>query len=409
MGQGLIDSSTTSGVLSPQEDATGVLSRRFALSAVVFVAILVGAWALAKTSELDSAPALSLLFGAALGVALECGRFCFFCIFRESVEERKTRSLLSIIVALAVGAVGYSIVFGLYLPTPSGEGLPPLAHISPVSIPLIGGAVAFGLGMVLSGACISGHLYRLGEGWLRSVPALIGSLLGFGLGFITWNTLYLGMISESPVWWMPRWLGYGGSLAVTLAVLGVLAWVILKMDRHGPQDREPSRGVFDAVFGRRWTWLASGSVVGAIGVLAYLRVAPLGVTSQLSTVSRTFLDGQGVLPEVLHGIDVMKGCVGTISSAITNNGWLVIGLVAASFASAVAGGRFKVVVPSVRGSATGLVGGILLGWGAMTSLGCTVGVLLSGTQSFALSGVVFGAVVFVTVAGGVKLGLHRGE
>jgi hypothetical protein len=38
-----------------------------------------------------------------------------------------------------------------------------------------------------------------------------------------------------------------------------------------------------------------------------------------------------------------------------------------------------------------------------------VGVLLSGTQSFALSGVVFGAVVYATVVGGVKLGLHRGE
>jgi uncharacterized membrane protein YedE/YeeE len=358
---------------------------------------------------LDKAPALSLMFGAALGVALECGRFCFFCIFRESIEERKTRALLSIITALAVGAVGYSIVFGLYLPTPGGEGLPPLAHISPVSIPLILGALAFGLGMVLSGACISGHLYRLGEGWLRSIPALIGSLIGFGLGFITWNSLYLGMISESPVWWLPRSLGYGGSLAVTLVVLGALAWVILKMDRHGPEHREPARGVIDAVFGRRWTWLASGSVVGAIGVLAYLRVSPLGVTSQLSTVSRTFLDGQGLLPEVMHGIDVMKGCVGIVSSTITNNGWLVIGLVAASFASAIAGGRFKVVVPSVRGSATGLAGGVLLGWGSMTSLGCTVGVLLSGTQSFALSGVVFGAVVYATVVGGVKLGLHRGE
>lgn len=405
----MIVGSTTSGALSPREGATGVSTKKFAISATVFLGIIVGAWLLARSREMDQAPALSLLFGAALGVALECGRFCFFCIFRESIEERKTRALLSIVTALAVGAVGYSVVFGLYLPTPSGEGFPPLAHISPISVPLIAGAVAFGLGMVLSGACISGHLYRLGEGWLRSVPALIGSLIGFGLGFITWNSLYLGMISESPVWWLPRSLGYGGSLAVTLAVLGVLAWLILKMDRHGPEHREPARGFVDAIFGKRWTWFASGSVVGAIGVLAYLRVSPLGVTSQLGTVSRTFLDGQGLLPEVLHGIDVMKGCVGTVSSAITNNGWLVIGLVSASFASAVAGGRFKVVVPSVRGSATGLAGGVLLGWGAMTSLGCTVGVLLSGTQSFALSGVVFGAVVYATVVGGVKLGLHRGE
>jgi hypothetical protein len=43
----------------------------------------------------------------------------------------------------------------------------------------------------------------------------------------------------------------------------------------------------------------------------------------------------------------------------------------------------------------------------MTALGCTVGVLLSGVQAFALSGVVFGVVVFLGVYVGVKLKLHR--
>ncbi|NBY61958.1 MAG: hypothetical protein EBQ54_06595 [Actinobacteria bacterium] len=98
-------------------------------------------------------------------------------------------------------------MFGLYLPNPKGEGLPPAAHIAPVSLALVLGAFAFGLGMVLSGACISGHLYRLGEGSLRAIPALVGSLIGFGLGFMTWNTLYLEQVSESPLLWLPRWLG----------------------------------------------------------------------------------------------------------------------------------------------------------------------------------------------------------
>ncbi|NDC91885.1 MAG: YeeE/YedE family protein, partial [Acidimicrobiia bacterium] len=128
---------------------------------------------------------VSLLLGAALGVAFEQGRFCFFCLFREAFEEKKTRPLISIVVAIAVGAIGYALMFGLYLPNPKGEGLPPAAHIAPVSLALVLGAFAFGLGMVLSGACISGHLYRLGEGSLRAIPALVGSLIGFGLGFLT--------------------------------------------------------------------------------------------------------------------------------------------------------------------------------------------------------------------------------
>ncbi|MNL82680.1 hypothetical protein D3C87_2101160 [compost metagenome] len=46
---------------------------------------------------------------------------------------------------------------------------------------------------------------------------------------------------------------------------------------------------------------------------------------------------------------------------------------------------------------------MLLGWGAMTGLGCTVGNLLSGTMAGALSGWVFGASVLLAVWGGLRL------
>ena len=55
---------------------------------------------------------------------------------------------------------------------------------------------------------------------------------------------------------------------------------------------------------------------------------------------------------------------------------------------------------------SGILGGILLGWGSMTSLGCTIGVLLSGTQAFALSGWVFFAFVFLGSYVGIKLKFH---
>ncbi|MFM7891793.1 MAG: YeeE/YedE thiosulfate transporter family protein, partial [Actinomycetota bacterium] len=95
-----------------------------------------------------------------------------------------------------------------------------------------------------------------------------------------------------------------------------------------------------------------------------------------------------------------------VSNTITNNGWLVIGFVVASLAAAVGGGRFTIHRPTVGNSVTALIGGVLLGWGSLTALGCTVGVLLSGTQAFALSGVVFLVVVFASVWLGVKLRLH---
>nr|MBU6202723.1 YeeE/YedE family protein [Acidobacteriota bacterium] len=385
------------------------------VSIAVLVALIVAAFWLGIGETADPQRPISLLLGASLGIAFERGRFCFFCLYREAFEERRTRPLLSIVTALAVGAVGYALMFGLYLPNPKGEGLPPAAHISPVSLPLIAGAFAFGIGMVLSGACISGHLYRIGQGYLRAVPALIGSLIGFGLGFFTWNTLYLEQVSESPLLWLPRWLGYSGSLVLTLGVLAVLAWLLLRW--HSPADGDgPTASPFRLATGddvrqlllvRRWSPVATGAIVGAIGVAAYLRTTPLGVTSQLSTISRSFLDSRGALPDVLHGIDMMRGCVAVVSSTITNNGWLVIGFVVASTAVAVGGGRFKVQMPTIGNALTALVGGVLLGWGSLTALGCTVGVLLSGTQAFAVSGVVFLVVVTFAVWLGTRMKLHR--
>jgi hypothetical protein len=43
----------------------------------------------------------------------------------------------------------------------------------------------------------------------------------------------------------------------------------------------------------------------------------------------------------------------------------------------------------------------------MISLGCTIGVLLSGTQAFAISGWVFFAFAFLGVWVGLKLRLHK--
>jgi uncharacterized membrane protein YedE/YeeE len=379
---------------------------------VAFLVLLIIAFSLSAGETADPGRPVSLLLGAALGFTFERGRFCFFCLFRDAIEQRVTRPLISIVTAIAVGAVGYALTFGLYLPNPKGEGLPPGAHIAPVSVPLVLGAAAFGLGMVLSGACISGHLYRIGQGYLRAIPALLGALVGFGLGFFSWNSLYLEQVSESPVLWLPRWLGYSWSLVLLLVVCAVAAVVLVRVDRG---DAEPTVRRPDASFAdlrelllvRRWSPAVTGAIVGVIGIFAYQRTTPLGVTSQLSTISRSYLDSRGALPEVLHGIDMMRGCVAIVSDAITNNGWLVIGFVAASLAAAVGGGRFKIQKPTVGNSFTALIGGVLLGWGSLTALGCTVGVLLSGTQAFAVSGLVFLVVVFASVWLGVRLRLHR--
>jgi uncharacterized membrane protein YedE/YeeE len=385
---------------------------RTAISLLIVLSLLGLAYKLSQGENSSTAP-ISLLIGISLGLLLERGRFCFFCIFRDGIEDRNTTPLISVLTAIAVGSIGYAIVFGQFLPDTSTDRLPPVAHIGPVSWPLVLGAFLFGIGMSLSGACISGHLYRLGQGYLRAIPALFGTLIGFGLAFLSWNWLYLHAIADAPTIWLPHTFGYAGSLALTFIALFGILFALIKWGKNSEPIAKPSglapsiSRTFTYLIRERWNPIATGALVGIVGMIAYLRVEPLGVTRQISTTVRTFMTDNSIGDETLVGLDKMAGCIAVLSETITNNGWIVIGIVLTSFAAALVGGRFKIDRPTPRNTATALLGGILLGWGSMVSLGCTIGVLLSGTQAFALSGWVFFAFVFLGVFAGVKLRLHK--
>ncbi|PRZ14575.1 YeeE/YedE family protein [Nesterenkonia sandarakina] len=355
--------------------------------------------------------ALMLLIGAGLGILFERGRYCFFCVFRDLFEKRDSRGMYAILVSIGVGTIGYAVIFSTRIPTPTADNVPTDAHIAPVSLALVIAGLAFGLGMVISGGCIAGHLYRLPEGHLRSIPALAGVVLGFGLGFLSWDAMYSGFILGAPATWLAAGNGY--VLAVLLQ-LGVLVGLGVLLLRWNPPVQGRGDRVVDAaevrrlVFFKRWPALFTGAAVGILAILAYYKDQPLGVTQQISSMTRTGMTEAGWMDGFMPGLDErLAGCVAMVVDTITTNGWLIVGIVLASLAVALPGRRVRVEKTTAFNSLTALGGGVLLGWGAMIGLGCTIGVLLSGTQALALSGWVFGAAIVVAAGLGFRFGLHR--
>ncbi|MBC6937093.1 MAG: hypothetical protein DWB42_14815 [Chloroflexi bacterium] len=104
-----------------------------------------------------------------------------------------------------------------------------------------------------------------------------------------------------------------------------------------------------------------GARVGVIGTIAYLRIEPLGVISQLGSITRTVLDHAGLLAGWLNGLDTFAGCATQLVQTITENGWLIGGMVLGSFAVVLLANHFQMSKLTVSGGLTALLGGVFMG------------------------------------------------
>ena len=293
--------------------------------------------------------------------------------------------MLGIIVALIVGTLGYHLIFGAFLIDPIAPRLPPNAHIAPVSWVLVLGSFSFGLGMAIAGSCISAQLYRLGEGLLSAFISFFGILIGFILAFLSWNFLYLKAIQQAPLIWFPHYLGYKGSIILQIILLIFLSLLLLKFHKKQKIQNKIQRW-----WQVKWPTYVGGILVALIATIAFLRVSPLGVTAEIGSIARTSADYLNILPARLEGLDTLRGCLTIIKETFwSNNGLFIFGLVLGSLALATFSGDFKIQIPRIKESIRSLVGGILMGFGSMIALGCTVGTLLSGIMAASLSGWIF--------------------
>lgn len=361
----------------------------------IFILAGLGWVGLRLHASLGGQASFILLGGAAFGFVLQRSRFCFFCILREWFEEGETAGLIGILAALLVGTLGYLVLFGAWVPDPGAGFLPPRAHIGPVSWVLVLGGLSFGIGMTLSGSCISAHLYRLGEGNWLSIVALVGTVAGFVLGFMAWNRLWTSAIAEASPVWLPQKMGYAGAGALQLALLlVVLVWLLARRvpASKAPADSAPGlAAVWQRLAINRWPAWVGGVAVGLIGTAMYLRAEPLGVTAELSRHARSLGNQLSLGPDRLEGLDRLAGCIVTDTARlIGNNGIFVLALVSAALATALLAGQFKIQAKPLRSVPMALLGGLMLGFGAMIALGCSIGTLLSGISALALSGWLFG-------------------
>ncbi len=257
---------------------------------------------------------------------------------------------------------------------------------------LLFGGLVFGVGMTLSGGCTNKNLIRVGGGSLRSLVVLV--FLGLsaymtlkGL-FGQWRSSYLdpvaidlaalGLSSQS----LPHLLGKATGLDAKTALL--LTTVVLAL------------GILAFVFKekrfRTNTWqVMGGTVLGLLVVAGWYLSGHLGYgenpdtleTVYFATNTRTLESFSFVAP-VSFSIELLMLWTDA-STRVTFGIATVLGVVLGSLAYALAGKHFRWEgFASTEDLGTQLIGAVLMGFGGVTALGCTVGQGMSGVSTLAL-------------------------
>lgn len=371
-----------------------------AVAGVLGAALTAYVWAVHGTK-----PGVLLLLGAGLGVGLFHSRFGFTSAWRQLVAVGNGTGLRAHALLLGTTATLFALIIG------TGAGLfgsAPAPSSGPLGVGLLAGAFLFAVGMQIGGACASGTLFAVGSGQSTIVLTLGGFVAGSTLA--AWQFgLWRDLPALEPVVFSDA-LGLPGSLAVTLALLGLVVLVSRRVQARRnppPVSTPPSAG---SALARtvRGSWpLAAGAVVLAVlGALVLLvSGGAWGVTSAFALWGSELVGALGGSPETWaywqepDNAPQLAGPVLADKTTLTD-----LGIMIGAALAAAAGGVWKLHRGIPWRRALGAVlGGVLMGVGARIAGGCNIGAYLAGIASGSLHGWIWGAAAMLGTFAGLKL------
>ena len=343
---------------------------------------------------------LAFVFGAVANKTNFCTMGAISDVVNMEHWGRMRMWLLAIVVAM-VGTQLLSIQ-GLIDLTKSIYVRPSLPWLS-----LIIGGGLFGVGMTIAGGCVNKNLIRVGGGSLRSLVVLvfvgISAYMTLKGVFGQWRASFLDPVTLDLSQWglsgqtLPVLLAKATGLAdkmavlVSVAVLGLaLLFFILKDQR----------------FRRNTAQMLGGVVLGLLVVAAWYLTGHIGHGENPDTLEIVYfatntrtLESFSFVAPVAFGLELLM--LWTDKSLLISFGIATaLGVLAGSLAYALVSRQFRWEgFASVEDLGTQLIGAVLMGFGGVTALGCTVGQGMSGVSTLALgSFMVLGSIIAASVA-----------
>jgi uncharacterized membrane protein YedE/YeeE len=353
--------------------------------------------ATAHTGALVAALAFALAF--VFGAVAQRTHFCTLGAVSDWINigdlSRMRMWLLSIAVAmLAANGLQLAGMIDLGRSIYAGPNLMWLAHVV--------GGLLFGIGMTLGSGCGSKTLIRIGAGNLKSVVVVLF------LGLSAWMTLR-GLFGQWRVDWLQpvavnfeRWSIPGQDLptllsgaradpATAMAVAAAIAAVICAFV-FGSRDFRANR-----------EGIVGGLVVGLVVAAGWFVSANLGYRENPDTLEATFYatnsraaESFSFVAPVAYSLELLTLWTDR-SLRITFGIAAVAGMILGAFAMAKATRTFRwESFTSPADMRNHMLGGVLMGFGGVTALGCTIGQGITGLSTLALGSFI----TFVSIVAG---------
>lgn len=378
-----------------------ILFSLIAITIILIISAKTGLWVL-------TAIPVGFLFGFFLEKADLCGASAF----SEIILVKDWQKFLGICTVIVVSMIGFAALSAL--------GWVKLNPKPMIWANYIVGGIAFGVGIVLAGGCVSGCLFKSGQGNLNSMAGLVGIPLGVAAvlhgplqGFNKYLKQFIiknpdgSSITFSSVTGLPYWL-----LAVIFGIIALIIAVIMKKKRpvRSSVIKKDDTPFLQRIITKSWKPWQAGIAIGILACFAYLSSAasgrnyPLGVTHGVLSAELLLTDAP--LKHVYapkESLSFVKKEASVKSMDTGNPGkkvswWLileVIALVFGAFTSAKLSNKIQFLPRPPDQTVIAFFGGILLGAGAAVAGGCVVGNIMSGVALMSVGNVLFFATVIL--------------
>ena len=359
---------------------------------------------------------LIIIIAVAFGIVFERYYFCMNSAITDTILISDTRKLKGLIAAVLASAILFNTLIGFELIKTTRWPLLPTA---------VFGGIFFGIGMNLAGGCVSGTLFKMGQGYIASFVAFIGIALGLGAvgGAMSFMPASSGggagggaatgggskpFAATLPLMLEVNPLFFAGLAAV---ISGVIFFIWSRQSRKDKcQDvwitPESEKGTKLRI--KTPNFIIGGILIAVLNTVFFIvKKEPLGLSGLMIYIPSQLAH---LINDNWASQNWMFGRFLRMSSHVimTVTGILFI---AGAFLSAFMSGRFHLRFPIRRQAISGLIGGFLMGISIPLMWGCNATHILGNLPQFSIAGIistlsiVFGAWLGTKIT--ARLALHK--